>query len=976
LRYILILLALPLAAAPALAQFAVAEVSGTVVSADGVSLESVAVTARDPATGLRRSAVTTDRGAYAIAGLNPGNYRITFERSGFTTVNIHAVELRLGQTTRLNATLNVASIAEAISVTAKPHLLDIDSVEVGDTLTSEEFQDLPTQNRSFVLFAALVPGVIPNPQTNSSSGDALYINGQHQANNSFGVDGAKNDDPTIGSFAGAQVRTAIEAIQEFQVVTTQSDAEFGGATGGVLNAITKSGTNALKGSAFAFFQNASWNAKDFFTERADLPPPRASFLSTGFTFGGPIVRDRLHYFVSFEQTRDREGHSRFFTSRPELNYSTTEDNKIRNVLGRVDYQLTRNHHASTRYLAERAPQLNKIVGTQTALEGAREEHDSDLNWIAGLESVAASNFLNTLRLSYTHEHFINAASPFGRWARDFQTLRSLAPLLDRPSVDEGPSLLGQDQENESIDLSDTASLLVRTHELRAGFQWARRAIDFLNFTTANGVFQFDTDRAFDRNDITTYPVSFALRIRGAAATKSSRNDTLALFAQDHWRVRNNLTLSAGLRWDRDDVVADHHNFAPRLGFAWTPAARSGTVIRGGFGRFYDHERLGILSLILFDGVRLTDGLDVRVPDAGTNRQFFFDLASSNQLTSLLQLRDLLVGMLEKQTTAQLNLSPTVDNPDRVQPYVDTFTLGAHHELSSDVAMGIDLVYSESKKSLVLVDLNPFSRSRSGRPNISVLDGKVVRMGSITTLVNAGSNRYTAIQFSLRKRMSRTLGGRISYTYADSEGNYGNQGPLMLTNTAYFQTRSETGFNFDTGEIIGEPLRLNLHDPRNHGQPMRWQRRHNLGIAGVWLVPGTSWRGSAGLSLSWVYRYMSGDRFTILTNELLDNGSRAPALAGIYHASVPSDIAQNDVRFDGRTFGAENPDFSRLDVSVRYAIPLRHRDAHLTFIGEVFNLANRTNFVSAGGATTGGAGFLTPTATFSPREFQLGARLSF
>jgi len=977
LRGFVTFIALAFTATSALGQFAQAELLGIVTSRESVGLQGVIVTARDVATGRTRSAITMDGGTYAIAGLKPGSYSVTFELEGLKTVQTNGVELRLGQKRRLNATLEMTSIAETITVTAKRHLLDIDSKHVGDTLTAEEFRDLPTQNGSFVLFAALVPGVIPNPQTSSSSADALYINGQHQANNSFQVDGAKNNDPTVGSQAGAQVRTALEAIEEFQVVTSQYDAEFGGATGGMLNAITKSGTNEVKGSAFAFFQQAKWNSTDFFTERAGLPRPRASFVSAGFTVGGPMLRDRLHYFLSFERTNDREGHSRFFSSRPELSYSATEDNKVRNILGRMDYQLTPNHHSSFRYLAEDAPQLNKIVGTQTALEGAREEHDSDLNWIAALESIARGNRFNSLRVSYTHEHFINAASPSGQWARNFEILQGVPPLLSRPSLEEGPSTFGQDQRNESIDLVDTVSLLAPGgHELRAGVQWSRRAIDLSNFGSANGRFDFDTDRSFDPDDIRTYPTAFTIRVHGAAIAKSSGNDTLGLFVQDDVRVRSNLTVSAGLRWDRDDAVADHNNYAPRLGFAWSPASESRTVIRGGAGRFYDQMRLGPWSMLILDRVRLTEGVAVRIPDAGANRQFFFDLARSNGITSLVQLRDLLARNLLGQTTSQLNSNPTVDQPGRVQPYVDTITIGMHHEVSSTVAVGIDLVNSESKGTLVLVDLNPFSRSRGGRPNISVLNGDVVRIGSISTLVNAGRNRYRAVQLSVRKRTSGRLSGRMSYTYADSEGNYGNAGPLGAPNTAYFQARSESGYNFDTGEIIGEPLRLNLEDSRNNGQPTGWQRRHNLVIAGVWLVPRTSGREGSGLSLSWLYRYMSGDRFTIFTTDLLDNGSRAPARPGTYNATTPSDIAQNDLPFNGTMFGAENPDFSRLDLSLRYTIPMRYQDARLTLIGDVFNVTGRTNFVNAGGAILGTEGLLTPTSTFNPREFQVGARLSF
>ena len=975
-RNFLLLLTLTLAAAPAAAQSAYAELSGTVTSEDGIALRSVAVNARHSGTGSRRNAVTTDTGAYGIAGLKPGTYIVTFALPGFTTHQRHGVELRLGRTTDLPVILQVASIAETVNVTASPQLVDLQSVQVGDTLTSDEFIDLPTQNRSFVLFAGILPGVIPNPQTDSSSSDALYINGQHQANNSFGVDGAKNNDPVVGSFAGAQVRTPIEAIQEFQVVTVQPDAEFGGATGGVLNALTRSGTNQIKGSAFAFFQKAAWNSRSFFTERLGLTRPDASFESAGFTLGGPILRDQLHYFLSFEHTRDQEGHTRFFTSRPELSYATTEDNQIRNVLGRVDYQLARNHHWSFRYLAEKAPQRNKIVGSQTTLEGAREEHDHDFNAISRLETVATDHFFNSLILSYNHEEFVNAASPFGHQARDFASLRAFSPLLARPSVDEGTDILGRDQMDESVDIGETASLFIGNHDLRAGFQWARRAFRLVNFDTANGRFQFDTDRPFDLGDISTYPVAFTVRIRGAAVGESADHDTLGLFVQDQWRVRNHLTLSLGLRWDRDDTVNDNDNFAPRIGFAWSPRWSGRTVVRGAFGRFYDQVRLGSWAQSLLDGVRLTEGLNVRAPDAGQNRQFFYDLVRANGITSLVQLRDLLARNLEEQTSTQLNPAPTVDHGDRVQPYVDSFTFGAQHELWSSFAVGIDVVVTESRKTLVLVELNPFSRSRGGRPNISILDGQVVNMGSISTLLNAGHNRYSAVQFSLRKRMGSAFGGRVSYTYADSEGNYGNAGPLGAPNTAYFQTRSETGYNFDTAEIIGEPLQLNLEDSPNEGQPVGWQRRHHLVVAGVWRLPRSSWHGDGGLTLSWLYRYMSGDRFTIFTTELLDNGNRAPAAAGTYDAGVDSDIAQNDVPFSGTFFGAENPDFSRLDLSARYSIPLPLRETRLTLIGEVFNATDRVNFVNSGGALAGTAGFLTPTSTFSPREFQLGARLSF
>lgn len=967
-------------ATPAIAQFDHSGLSGTVTSDDGAPIEGVVVSARHSATGRQRSVKTGRGGTYAVAALKPGSYVVSLQRDGFTNVTFNDVELRLGQTTQLSGVLEPASVTDSITVTARPHVIDLDSHQLGDTLIAAEFTDLPTQNRSFVLFAGLVPGVVPNPQTNSSSNDGLYINGQHQANNSFRVDGALNDDDIVRSQAGAQVRIPIEAIQEFQVLTSQYDAEYGGATGGVLNAVIKSGTNSVTGTAFGFFQRAEWNEQDFFGKRAGLARPRAQFRSAGFTVGGPIRRDSLHFFVSVESVDDQEGHTRVFNSRPELNFSATEANEVRNILGRVDFQMTERQHVSLRVVAEDAPQRNKIVGTQASLEGARAEDDSDFNAVAGLETLLSENAINSLRISYVREHLISAASPFGQFTTGFEALQNVGPLLDRPSVDEGPSVLGLNQESRSFNVADSVTLVVprgnTMHEVRAGVQWARRSIDNRQFGFANGRFDFDTDRPFDADDITTYPFAFMVRLRGAARGVASGAETFGVFVQDDFHVRPNLTLSAGLRWDREDVVSDDNNVSPRVGFAWSPGGSTRTSVRGGSGRFYGHFPLGPWSLFQNDAVDIIEGGVFRVPDAGANRQFFFDLAQAHQIRSIVELRDLVVRTLEGQPITQFNSSPTVDHRGRVQPHVDTITLGTERELFRGVAAGVDLVHSESRNTLLLVDLNPFSRARGGRPNISIRNGVVVPMGSINTFVNAGTNRYKAVQVSLRKRTERGFGGRIAYTLSDSEGTYGNAGPFGAPNTAYFQTRSETGYNFDTGEIIGEPLRLNLKDARNDGQPVGWHRRHNFVMTGVWEVPRTSWREGAGLSVSGLYRYMSGDRFTIFTTQLLDNGNRAPAAPGTYDATVASDIGRTNVAFGGGMFGAENPAFSRLDLSLRYDVPLPYADARLTLIGDVFNATGRTNFVNSGGTITGSTGFLTPTAALGPREFQLGARLSF
>jgi outer membrane receptor protein involved in Fe transport len=969
-------------ASQAAAQLANASISGTVVGADGAGLPGVTVTLRNQETGLVRTTVTAANGTYAISGVKPGSYEVTFELDGFPPLARKDVELRVGQETRLGGTLKLEQITEEITVTGEAPIVETTSKEVGGTLTTQEFQDLPTQNRSFALFAALLPGVVPVPSTESTSADAIFANGQDDNNNSFNVDGANNDDDVIGARAGAQTRTPIEAIQEFQVLTSQYDAEFGRATGAVLNAVTKSGGNSFRGSAFGYFQRSDWNEKDFFVERAGRDQPQSEFEALGFTLGGPIIRDKLHFFVSYEDDTNQAGVAQIFNTRPELTFTTTTDNNIENHLAKVDYQMTASHHLAARYLREDSPQFNQIINAGNSVAtflSAREEADTDSNWIGTFDSVFGSAALNNLRVSFTKEDVAFANPAFNNNGQSFAAQRDQAPVEVRPTVLDGGSGVAQARVNKSTQLDDSFSYFLPAwhgeHQLKGGFQYAKREETFGDFGTANGQFNFDTDRPFNAADLSTYPLFFNVRVKGGIDDPIPDNKTLGVFLQDDWRLSDRLTLSLGLRYDEEDITDDSDNYAPRLGFAWDPLGKGKTVVRGGWGRFYDRFQYGFYQNFFQDAINITQGFILRFPNAGVNQQLFFDLAQANGITTLTGLRDFLVNQLEGGAGTVLNNAPTVDNPDRTQPYVDTMSLGAEHELLPGLSVALDLVHNENKEVLLQVDLNPFSQSRNSRPNVSILNGQRVNLGSVTSFVNAGKSENDSLQLSLRKRFNGRFGGRLSYTYSRSEGDYGNAG--AGTATAYFQTRTESGYNFDTGQWIGEPLDLNLDDPRNDGQPVNWLREHALVLSGSFQVPRTGFGGARGLLVSGIYSYLSGDRTTILTNTRLDNANLAPAPAGTYSAAPGSDIGLSGVSFDGKLFGAEQPDFQRLDLSLRYELPVV-REISVALTGEVYNLTSEENFLSVGNGNSSTAGFLVPTSTYNPggRQYQFGVRVGF
>ena len=247
-----------------------------------------------------RQVVSTDDGSYYLTGVLPGPYRIIAELTGFSKFDGPRPADRR-QHRSIDITLEVGGIEESVTVTGQSPLVDAQTNQVGANISQDELAALPISNRNWTMAVGLTPGVQVTSRRASFACDSLIVGGGSNRSGNFTVDGVGNNDDYLGSSCGSQVRPALESVQEFQVLTNQYDAEFGRTAGAIINAITKQGGNVLHGSVFDSFTNDKVTSKDFFVAQNNLEKPDSSQHDWGGTLGGPILKDKMHFFYSLDR---------------------------------------------------------------------------------------------------------------------------------------------------------------------------------------------------------------------------------------------------------------------------------------------------------------------------------------------------------------------------------------------------------------------------------------------------------------------------------------------------------------------------------------------------------------------------------------------------------------------------------------------------------------------------------------------------
>ena len=298
------------------AQVNTVNLSGTVMDPQGLAVKGAKITIVNPGTGFRRTVMSDANGHYEIVGLPPDNYTLTVEAPGFATLTNTSFELTLGTNPEYNPGLQLQSQGATVSVTAEPDLVDTAKTDVSSTINQTQIDNLPINGRNYINFSLLDSQVARDntPSIGAAPNTGLNIGGQRGRSNEISVDGADAIDSSVN---GVRATVSQEGVQEFQVITSNYMAEYGRASGGVINIVTKSGTNAIHGNLFGFLRDSALQARDPFSVTASCDPATLECGTTpvkqsytrvqaGATIGGPIQKDKTFYFFSYEITRREE----------------------------------------------------------------------------------------------------------------------------------------------------------------------------------------------------------------------------------------------------------------------------------------------------------------------------------------------------------------------------------------------------------------------------------------------------------------------------------------------------------------------------------------------------------------------------------------------------------------------------------------------------------------------------------------------
>ncbi len=916
-------------------------IEGIVVDQSGAALPGAKLTATNNATGLRFQATSDSNGLFTFPKLIQKN-----------------VALSVGARLNLNLSLSVAGQTTSVTVTDEPPIVETTRSQVSSAVNDVAIENLPTNGRSFISFVLLTPGV-----TLDVRGGDISFAGQRGTLNSLIVDGSDNNNTFFGQSVGrtgsgrAPYQFSEDAVQEFQVNSNAYSAELGHAGGAVINVVTKSGTNDFHGAAFEFFRDQSLNANDPINKINGRPKSPYHFNQFGGDVGGPVIREKLFFFFDYDGQRNTLPNLVFLgvpapavptgNQQTALAYlqaragSCTRTQNQNVYLGKADWRLGSSELLSVRYNSQRFTGAGfENGGPQNSSTGASLVTTDTLT--GSLTSTISSSMVNVARGAYARDNepgLANSTNPEATVRQGGVTALVVGRNFFSPrftNIRRGEA-------------GDTLSLTHGRHTIKTGLNILVDKI--ANFFPGNfsGAYVFNSLEGLGCNlngggaACFTGPDasdSFAQAFAGAGTTGPTTNPNLqeySAFAQDEWRVRNDLTLNFGLRYDLDLIAQppvlnpsaslaaagiftnsihnDHANFGPRLGVAWTPFGKK-LVVRTGYGIFY-----GCTPAITVGTAFSNIALNVQTLN--------FTGANIPQYPATKCGPPVAAPSCAAPVGGTAG-APTifVFQPNYHEPNVQQANLGLEYQIQPSMSIQVNYLWVKGTHLTRTRDINLqgpetpgtvgfVGSTQTATVNRITQPRPIAGFARIEEFQSSANSIYNGLTVQLNKRLSRNYQFLASYTF----------GKVIDDNP---DATSVVPFSGDDAKMVQDPL--NLRGDRGPGVN---DQRHRLVLSAIWDLDSyahsmsRSWRYLAGgWQLSGILTAQSGQPYSAMVNSDLNNDSnsrtdRAPGL--------------------GRdTFYL--PNFVSLDPRITKNIPITER-VKAQLILEAYNSLNRTNYTS-------------------------------
>jgi len=941
---------------------------GTVRDATGGVLPGATLVLTNVETGVARTTITNETGRYRMPAVPAGAYRIEVSLDGFATVQRAGLSLEVGQVLTVDVTLPPAGVSQEVTVTAAAPIIERGRTQSGAVVSRTEIENLPSNGRDFLSFSTVVAGV--TNQQMSGQGSGISFNGQRARSNNISLDGVDANGALNGN---ARQTISQEAVREFQVVTSQFAPEFGRAAGGLVNIVSRSGTNEFRGNAFVYLRDESMDARNAFVTGSKPEFQRQNF---GATLGGPLKRNRMFFFGAFERMqRDESGVISISDAALATINSTLAARPIpgsrvtaitngvypitrRDTLAslKLDHTLTTNNNVGFRYTYGKSLEQNAGgvgIGGLVSESGGGGMDGVDQSFLLSWTSIFSPALLGEARLQV-------APRDLTQYAND-----AVGPRV----VVSGVATWGRSTSFPVI-LDETTTQGSYTLSWQRGSHFVKAGAD-LTYIDATSSFPTSFAGSFTFGSLASFvagtPSTFT---QGFGNPVIHLPDTLyAAFVQDSWTVNDRLTLVYGLRYDYDaqpqhvprdrsnpveaplddGINRDANNVSPRAGFTWDPFGGGRTLVRGGYGRFYDKV------FLLVARNALLARQSVSLSGANAAAQFARGaFPESPQLPSGFTL-----------SRPNINLS----DPEMEIPFVDQVSLGVERQLSTNWSAGVNLVRNWGSALLVSDNTNlgpPTVLTAANAASLGVASPSAQQLGrpyygttnrinplfnNIQMVSSSGWSSYYGIQFTVQKRLADGYSLRANYILSEAK---------------------DDGSDFTQAE---QP-----NDPYNRAAERSFSaehQRHRVTLTGVWDLPyGRNDSGAAnpvlrgvfgGWTLSTTFTYRSGTA----ENPAVGSDVNGDGNSSTDRPIVDGAMAQRNSH--------EGPDFAGLNARLSKRFRFDRRRALLLQV-EAFNLLNRTNFggvnMTWGTGATANAAFGSYTSANAPRQLQLGAKFEF